>query len=83
MNNRMKGRIRDEYFRRVKKIVRSNLYAGNVISGINAWAIGVVRYGGGIIDWTKEELQSMDNKTRKILTIKGACHPRGTLDKSI
>ena len=34
------------------------------ISGLNAWAIGVMRYSIGIIDQTKEELQETDWKTR-------------------
>ena len=35
------------------------------ISGVNAWDVGVVRYSVGIVDWTVEELVSMN---RKILT---------------
>ena len=32
-------------------------------------SVGVMRYIGGIIDWTKEELQDMDRKTRNIMTL--------------
>ena len=65
MNKEMKENIGNEYIRRVKLICKSNLNYGNFISGLNAWAIGVMRYSGGIIDWRKEELQDMDQKTRK------------------
>ena len=55
-----------EYVRRVKKLCRSKLNGGNFIS-INAWAEGVVRHSADIMDWTVEELVSMDRKTRKII----------------
>ena len=44
MNGKIKKSIRVEYLRRVKLLARSKLNGGNVIAGINAWAIGVVRY---------------------------------------
>ena len=71
MNRVMKARIKEEYLRRVKLLAKSKLYARNLIDGINCWAIGVVRYSGGILDWTKGELRQMDVKTRKILTMCG------------
>ena len=65
MNKEMNESIRNEYIRRVKLICKSNLNAGNFISGINAWAISVMRYSRGIVDWTKEELQDMDGKLER------------------
>jgi len=62
----------------VKLLARSKLYAGNLIRGINAWAIGVVRYSAGIIDWTEKDLKRMDVKTRKTLSMAGAFHTRGS-----
>ena len=73
MNKEMKENIGNEYNMRVKLICKSNLNVGNFISGMNAWAIGVMRYSGGIIDWTKEELQDMDQKTRKMMTLNVVC----------
>ena len=74
----MKGNIGND-IRRVKLICKSNLKAGNFISDLNAWAIGVTRYSGGIIDWTKEELPDMDQKTRKIMTLNRCLHPRSSV----
>ena len=45
----MKERVREEYLRRVRLAAKSRLYAGNLIRGINAWAISVVRYSAGIL----------------------------------
>ena len=58
----MKSKIKIEYFRRLKK---SKLNGKNVIMAINTWAVSVLRYGAGIINWTTVELDSMDWKTRK------------------
>ena len=79
MNKERKENIGNEYIRRVKLICKSNLNTGNLISGLNSWAIGVVRYSGGIIDWTKEEFQDMDRKTRKIMTLDRCMHPRSNV----
>ena len=57
MNKEMKENIGNEYIMRVKLICKSNLNSGNFISGLNACAtVGVMRYSGGIIDWTKDEI---------------------------
>ncbi|MEM7264393.1 MAG: reverse transcriptase domain-containing protein [Pseudomonadota bacterium] len=73
-NKEMKHNIGKEYLRRVKLLARSKLYAGNLIRGINAWAVSVVRYSAGILNWSDRELKKLDAKTRKILTMNGAFH---------
>ena len=52
----MKELVRKEYFCRVKKILKSKLNGGNTIKAINSRAVSIIRYGTGIVDWTKEEL---------------------------
>ena len=79
MNKEMKKKIRTEYIRRVKKICKSKLNAGNFITGLNAWAIGVIRYSGGVIDWTMDELREMDRRTRKIMNLNGCLHSRSSV----
>ena len=76
----MKELVRKEYFRRVKKILKSKLNGGNTIKAINSRAVSIIRYGAGIVDWTKEELQEMDWKTRKLLIINRALHPQKRLE---
>ena len=77
----MKNIITSEYYRRVRKILKSKLNGGNIMKAINARAVSIVRYGASIINWTKTELSSMDRKTRKLLTIYGALHPRANTDR--
>ena len=76
LNTKMKGKITAEYVRRVKKLCRSKLNGGNLISSINAWDVGVVRYSAGIVDWTVEQLVSMDTKTKKLLAMNGCSHQK-------
>ena len=50
MDKEMKKRVRDEYLRRGRLLAKSKLNAGNMVQGINAWAVGVVRYSAGILE---------------------------------
>ena len=77
----MKEKIKKEYFRRVKLILKSKLNAGNVVMAVNSRALSLVRYCAGIVEWTKAELQEMDRKTRKIFTINRSLHPRSDVDR--
>ena len=53
----------------------------NKIVAINIWAISVIRYGAGLINWNKEEVQKLDRKTRKMMTMYGALHPKSDVDR--
>ena len=52
----MKERFCAEYFRRLKKVLSSKLNGRNVIRAINAWAVAVMRYGSGGVNWTQTGL---------------------------
>ena len=75
----MKGKITSEYIRRVKKLCRSKLNGGNLIGGINTWAVGVVRDSAEIVDWTMEEVANMERGTRKILAMNGCLRTRSNV----
>ena len=77
----MKERLKKEFFRRVRLLVRSKLYGGNMVKGINAWAVSVIRYTAGIIEWTKKELKSIDVRVRKMMTMAGTFHQKGDVDR--
>ena len=48
----MKETVSKEYVRRIRKILASKLIGGNIITAINSWAVSVIRYGAGIVNWT-------------------------------
>ena len=81
MTKKMKKIVQNEYLRRVKQVARSKLYARSLISSINVWAVSVVRYTAGILEWKEKELQALDVKTRKILTTNGAFHRKSSVDR--
>ena len=72
----MKLEFRAEYMRRLKLIMKSKLHGRHKIKAINTWAVSLLRYGAGIIEWTKEDLQKMDRKTRKVMTMNKEFHPK-------
>ena len=77
----MKENVTKEYYRRVRKILKSKLNGGNVINAINTRAVAIIRYGAGIIKWTKEELRNIDRKTRKLMNMHRALHPQADVDR--
>ena len=41
MNKEIKEKVRCEYIRKVKKLLRSQLNGENIIARINAWAVDI------------------------------------------
>ena len=77
----MKDQIKKEYIRRVRNILKSKLNGGNIILAINSRAVSIVRYGAGIISWSKKELEKLGRKTRKLMTMNGGHHPKADVDR--
>ena len=53
----MKERLKQEYSRRLRMILKSELNARNKITAIGALAVPVLRYSFGIINWRIEEIK--------------------------
>ena len=53
----------------------------NKFQAIISCAVALLRYGPGIIKWSNEELQSLDRKSRKLLTVHGTFYPRSDVDR--
>ena len=64
----MKENFLREYLRRKKLIMKSTLSGRNKIMAINTWAVSLMRYGAGIVKWTKN-LDEIGRKTRKVMTL--------------
>ena len=56
-HHEMKEKVKTKYYRRVRKILETKLNGGNIITGINAWAISLLRYSVAFLDWTGAELE--------------------------
>ena len=77
----VKKKVASEYTKRVRKVLKSNFNGGNSIRAINSWAVLVIRYTAGIVDWTLAELEDLDRKTRKFMTANHALHPQSDVDR--
>ena len=43
-------------------------------------AVLLIRYSGPFVKWTREELQQMDQRKRKLMTMNKAIHPRDVIE---
>jgi hypothetical protein len=77
-HQQMKERLNQEYNRRLRMVLKSELNARNKITAIRVLAVPVLRYSFGIINWRLEEIKQIDRKTRKMLTVYKIHHPNLT-----
>ena len=81
-----KGQITEENYQIKKKSERSEKkkftntweYWGQIPSNK---AILLIRYSGPFLKWTREELQQMDQRTRKLMTMHKALNPKDDIDR--
>ena len=58
-HHKMKVKIRKEFKRRIKLVLKSELNARNKIAAINTLAVPVI-YSYGVIDWKLHEIQDLE-----------------------
>ena len=81
LEEKMKLNVSKEYIRRIRKILKSKLNGGNLVRGVNTWAVSLSRYSAVFVSWRKSELQAIERKTRKLFTIYGALNPKSDADR--
>ena len=77
----VKSRVRGLYKQRLRLLLKSKLNGRNQIQAINSFAVPVVRYTAGIVDWTLQECAELDRFTRKQMTLFKALHPHADIDR--
>ena len=55
----MKEKIRNEYFRRTRKLLEFKLCSRNLIKGINTWAVPFIRFSGLFLNCRREVFGQM------------------------
>ncbi len=80
-NKQMKDKLRKEYYRRVRKVLDTELCAKNKMKAINIIAVPLMTYSFGIVDWLREDIIKIDRKTRKLLTSGKIHHPKDDVDR--
>ena len=81
LKEKMKLNVLKEYIRRLRKVLKSKLNGGNLVCGVNTWAVSLLRYLSAFVNWRESELQAIDRKTRKLFTIYGALRPKSDVDR--
>ena len=81
LGDEMKQKVFKEYFKRLKKVLKSKLSVGNLVQGVNTWAVSLLRYSTAFISWRRCELQAVDKKTKKFFTTYGGLHRKSDVDR--
>ena len=74
-------KVAKEYYRSVRKIWESELYAKHKIMAHNIFAVPVLSPTFGILKWTKDKLKKIDIQTRKLLSLNGSFHVNSDVDR--
>ena len=78
---KMKDKIQKEYCGRTGKLPETKPYCRNLIKGIYTWAVPLVTYSAPFLKWSRDEPKQMDQRTRKLMTLYKALHPRDDVDR--
>ena len=66
----------------LKLVLKSKLNEKNKIKTANTWAVSFwAFYSAGVVEWKNDELKVLHRKTRKMMTLHGALHPRSDVDR--
>ena len=76
VHTKVKELTEREYIKRLWKILKSKLNGGHTIKAINIRVVPVIRYPAGIIDWTQNKLEELDQKAWKLMNMHHVLHPK-------
>ena len=77
----IKDALKKECYRRNRIVWKSLLSASNKVKAFNSICIGVLSYSFGVINWTKVELEEMDIRVRKEMTMNKAFNKHSDIDR--
>ena len=63
----------------MRKTLDTKLNGVNIKTGINTWAILLLRYSAVILDWTGVELEQMERRIRKLMTMHWTLNPKSDI----
>ena len=66
---------------KLRLVLGMELSAKNKIQATRSLALPALRYHFGIVNWCQDEVQKLDTKMRKLLTIYGQHHPKAEVDR--
>jgi hypothetical protein len=67
--------------RRLRLVLGTELRAKDNIQTIGSFAVPLLRYSFGIVNCLQREVQNLDRKTRKLLSIREQHNPKADVDR--
>merc|ERR1712074_435122 len=80
-HEKMKEKILTTFKKRVKSILKTELNSKNIMIAIGEYAVLVISYTFGIINWTEEEVKNADLTIRKNLNMYKMFESKGDIDR--
>ncbi|KAL1454809.1 hypothetical protein WDU94_008943 [Cyamophila willieti] len=77
----LKEKLKEEYRKRLTKLLNTYLNGRNMIDAINTWAIPSLTYSFGIVKWNETELEELDYMTRRLLGKFRMLHPKSCVER--
>ena len=85
ISKEMKDMISKEHYRRIRKILKARVNAGNtrllMQYQLLGRAVSIITKRAGLVQWRKNEPEAIDRGTRKLLTMYRSVHPRADVDR--
>ena len=72
---KVKVKVISEYYHCIRKVLSSKLHGRNKFIALNAYALPVISYTGGVVPWKDNELDVINRRVRKLITIHQGLHP--------
>jgi len=77
-HDKIKDKLKKEFKQRTLAILACELNARNLTKAVNTFAVPVIIYSLGVVNWRPVELEQIDALLRKLLTVKGFHHPKAS-----
>ena len=61
----------------MRKVFETNI---PIFEAINTWAVSVVRYSAAFLGWPRLQLEEIDRRMRKLVTMHDGFHPKSNAD---
>lgn len=77
----VKLKLKAEFSRRIKLILKTSLNARNTTMAINAFATSVITYSMGVVKWSDTDLEELDRIVRVQMTKYRSRHPKSAVER--
>ena len=80
ISKKMRGKVKAEYLRSTRNILKSELNSENLFKAINTWVVSLFCFSAAFIDWSKE-ISEVYRRTGKLLTMHKEHYPKDDVHK--